>query len=54
MLSPLVSVRTNCVCVCVCFRANQAETQVVCVESVDVVQEDGDGDWVPEKKGRSN
>ena len=39
---------------CVCFRANQAETQV---ESVDVVQEDvvedGDEDWVSEKKGRS-
>jgi hypothetical protein len=43
--------------VCVCFRANQAETQVVCVESVEVVQEDvvedGDKDWVSEKKGRS-
>lgn len=35
-----------------CMRANQAETQVVCVESVDVVQEDGDGDWVPEKKAK--
>ncbi|XP_029620964.1 helicase-like transcription factor isoform X2 [Salmo trutta] len=33
-----------------CMRANQAETQVVCVESVDVVPEDGDGDWVPENK----
>uniref|UniRef100_A0A4W5K971 Helicase like transcription factor n=1 Tax=Hucho hucho TaxID=62062 RepID=A0A4W5K971_9TELE len=39
-----------------CMRASQAETQVVCVESVDVVQEDvvedGDEDWVPEKKAK--
>nr|XP_029541082.1 helicase-like transcription factor isoform X1 [Oncorhynchus nerka] len=39
-----------------CMRANQAETQVVCVESVDVVQEDvvedGDKDWVSEKKAK--
>nr|XP_046213199.1 helicase-like transcription factor isoform X2 [Oncorhynchus gorbuscha] len=39
-----------------CMRANQAETQVVCVESVEVVQEDvvedGDKDWVSEKKAK--
>ncbi|XP_064806427.1 helicase-like transcription factor isoform X2 [Oncorhynchus masou masou] len=35
-----------------CMRANQAEAQVVCVESVDVVQEVGDEDWVSEKKAK--